>query len=66
MSQLASAHVTSEELAKVWDMFPNQDFITAAGAVIMLKKGFGQERNEPFAVVEAPAMGEVHTTSQET
>ena len=61
MSELAGSGVTSEELAKVWDLFPDQDFVTAVGAVVMLKKGQGQERNEPFqtqAEADAQVSGE--------
>jgi len=47
--------VTEEELAAEWDLFPNQDFVTAVGAVLALKKGQGQERNEGFTPTETPA-----------
>jgi hypothetical protein len=30
-------------------MFPDQDLVTVIGALEMLKKGQGQERNAPFA-----------------
>lgn len=58
MSELASAGVTSEELEKAWDMFPNQDFVTAVGAIVMLKHGQGQERNKSFQT-QAEADAEV-------
>ena len=48
LAQMETNAVSQEELAKVWDLFPNQEFITAMGAVIMLRSGHGQERNKPF------------------
>lgn len=65
MSELAANHVTSEELEKVWDMFPKQDFITAVGAVVMLQKHMGQERNRPFQT-QAEADAEVSGLSGST
>lgn len=50
---LEKSGVSQEELAKHWDMFPGQDFVTAVGAVVGLKQGVGQERNEPFNGVGA-------------
>lgn len=37
-----------EEVDKQWAMFPDQDLETALGSVVGLKRGQGQERNEPF------------------
>lgn len=65
MSELASAHVTSEELQKVWDIFPDQDFVTAVGAVAMLKKGQGQERNRKFQT-QAEANADVSKSVEHT
>jgi hypothetical protein len=38
-----------KEVEKQWSMFPDQDLVTVIGALEMLKKGQGQERNAPFA-----------------
>ena len=54
IDQTVAAGVTLEELATQWDMFPEQNFETAVGSVVMLKNGQGQERNEPFAPLTTP------------
>lgn len=61
MSELASAGVTSEELATQWGLFPDQDFVTAVGSVVMLKNGQGQERNKGFET-QAQADADVSAT----
>lgn len=66
MSELAIAGVTSEELAKQWDLFPDQDFVTAVGSVVGLKEGEGQARNKPFetqAQADADISREVEATA---
>ena len=56
LDQIALAGITSEELAAQWDLFPDQEFDTAVGSVVMLKNGQGQERNEGFVEETAPAV----------
>ena len=59
LEQLNEAGITIDELESQWDLFPEQDFVTAVGAVVMLKQGLGQERNEPFMGEDtAGVMGE--------
>ena len=54
-AEMELAGVSEAELAAQWDLFPDQDFVTALGSVVMLKKGQGQERNEGFTPTETPA-----------
>ena len=52
---IAVSGVSVEEVSKIIEMFP-QSLDTAIGAVVMLKKGMGQERNEPFSGEVAPGV----------
>lgn len=46
---------TPDEVGKILAMFP-QSLETAIGHVVGLKKGMGQERNEPFTTEAPPTM----------
>jgi len=58
MSELAGTGVTQEELMGFWRMFPDQEFVTALGAICNYHAGRGQERNKPFQT-EAEATADV-------
>ena len=55
LALLEANGVSAEEASSVIEMFP-QNLDTAIGYIVGLKKGQGQERNEPF---QKPEVGEV-------